>query len=118
MRRPCGSGRRACPFRTSCIKLTLHWHKTSGRPERESVYLTVHRFEDSVYYRRIERETFLLLGALRTGASVAEAVAKTFEKSRQTPEDQGELLRKSFDHASELDWLCPRRNIMMSHRHM
>jgi hypothetical protein len=78
--------------------------------KRESVYLIVHRFEDSVYYRRIERETFLLLGALQSGASVADAVAKAFENSRQAPDGQAELLRKSFAHASELGWLCPRRD--------
>jgi putative DNA-binding protein len=74
--------------------------------KRERVYLAVHRFEDSVYYRRIEQEAFLLLCALRAGASVTEAVSKAFEKSRQAPEGQAELLHRSFTHASELGWLC------------
>jgi hypothetical protein len=76
--------------------------------KRQSVYLAVHRFEDSVYYRRIARETFLLLRALRAGASVAEAVTQAFKKTNLTAEGQAELLRESFAHASELSWLCPR----------
>jgi hypothetical protein len=72
------------------------------------IYLAVHRFDGAVYYRRIERETFLLLGALRSGASLAQAVTKSFEKSSLTPEGQAELLRESFAHASELGWLCLR----------
>ena len=75
--------------------------------KRRRVYLAVHRFEDSVYYRRIARETFLLLRALRAGASVAVAVTQAFKQTTLTAEGQAELLRESFAHASELSWLCP-----------
>jgi hypothetical protein len=73
---------------------------------QERIYLAVHRFNDSVYYRRIEREWFALLSALGAGTSVAEAVTRAFEKSKLTPEDQADLLRESFAHASELGWFC------------
>jgi hypothetical protein len=75
--------------------------------KRQHIYLAVHRFEDSVYYRRIARETFLLLKALRAGASVAEAATQAFRKTKLTAGWQAELLRESFAHASELGWLCP-----------
>jgi hypothetical protein len=75
-----------------------------------SVYLAIHRFDDSVYYRRIEKETFLLLRALRSGASVSQAVAVAFEKSKLTPDRQTDLLHESFAHGSELGWLCSRRD--------
>ncbi|HEY1501916.1 MAG TPA: DNA-binding domain-containing protein [Acidobacteriaceae bacterium] len=74
---------------------------------RQRVYLAIHRFEDSVYYRRIARETFLLLNALRSGATVAEAVIEAFEETKLKVKEQAELLRESFAHASELGWLCP-----------
>ena len=74
--------------------------------KRQRVYLAVHRFEDSVYYRRLARETFLLLRALRAGGSVAEAVTQAFRKTMLTTEGQAELLRESFAHASELGWFC------------
>ena len=70
------------------------------------ICLVIHRFDDSVYYRRIERETFLLLRALRSGATVAKAVALAFEKTKLNDEAQAKLLRESFAHASELGWFC------------
>jgi hypothetical protein len=80
-------------------------------PMRQThICLVIHRFDDSVYYRRIEKETFLLLRALRSGASVSRAVAEAFEKSKLAPDRQTDLLRESFAHASELGWLCPRRD--------
>ncbi|MGB0124286.1 MAG: DNA-binding domain-containing protein [Silvibacterium sp.] len=73
---------------------------------QERVWLAVHRFEDSVYYRRVDRETFLLLSALRSGASVSEAVTLAFEKTKLNGEEQANVLRESFAHASELGWFC------------
>ena len=74
---------------------------------QERVWLAVHRFEDSVYYRRIDRETFLLLSALRCGASVYEAVTRSFGKTKLNAEEQANVLRESFAHASGLGWFCP-----------
>jgi hypothetical protein len=74
---------------------------------QERIWLAVHRVDDSVYYRRIDRETFLLLSALRSGATVSKAVAQAFEKTKLNAEAQANLLRQSFAHASELGWLCP-----------
>ena len=75
--------------------------------KREAVFLAVHRYEDSVYYRRLEKETFLLLRGLRSGASVAVAASQAFAKSKLTPEALASLLQESFAHASQLGWLCP-----------
>lgn len=75
--------------------------------KRESVFLAVHRYDDSVYYRRLEKETFLLLRGLRSGASVAVAASEAFAKSKLTPDEQASLLQESFSNASQLGWLCP-----------
>ena len=75
--------------------------------KREAVFLAVHRYDDSVYYRRLEKETLLLLRGIRSGASVAVAASQAFAKSKLTPEAQASLLQESFAHASELGWLCP-----------
>ena len=74
--------------------------------KQRQVFLAVHRFDDSVYYRRIERETFLLFSALRAGASIGEAVAQAVAKTKLTQEEQAALIQESFAHASELGWLC------------
>jgi hypothetical protein len=73
----------------------------------ERVWLAVHRFDDSAYYRRLDRETFLLLSALRSGATVSKAVALAFEKTKLNAEAQANLMRESFALASALGWLCP-----------
>jgi len=75
--------------------------------KREAVFLAVHRYDNSVYYRRLEKETFLLLRGLRSGASVAVAAYQAFAKSKLTPDAQAVLLQESFAHASQLGWLCP-----------
>jgi hypothetical protein len=73
---------------------------------RSSVYLAVHRFEDSVYYRRIEREEFLLLSDLRDGDSMATAIERAFEGSKLAPDLQAARVQDYFAHASELGWFC------------
>ena len=73
---------------------------------RSNVYLAVHRFEDSVYYRRIEREEFLLLADLRDGDSIATAIERAFESSRLASDLQAVRIQDYFAHASELGWLC------------
>jgi hypothetical protein len=74
---------------------------------QERVWLVVHRFDDSVYYRRIDRETFLLLSALRSGAAVSKAVALALDKTKLNFETQANLLRESFTLASALGWFFP-----------
>ena len=73
---------------------------------QQRVWLAVHRFEDSVYYRRIARETFLLLTALGSGASVSEAIAQAFQRTKLNAQARAHVLRDSFAHASELGWFC------------
>jgi hypothetical protein len=71
-----------------------------------STYLAVHRFEDSVYYRRIDREEFLLLADLRDGDSIATAIERAFEGSKVTPDRQAVKTQAYFSHAAELGWFC------------
>jgi len=73
---------------------------------RSSVYLAVHRFEDSVYYRRIDREEFLLLADLRDGDSIAVAIERAFEGSKLALELQAAKVQDYFAHAAELGWFC------------
>jgi hypothetical protein len=73
---------------------------------QERIWLAVHRFDDSVYYRRIGREEFLLLSALRTGATVSEALTHAFKKTKLNSEEQATVMREGFGHASELGWFC------------
>jgi putative DNA-binding protein len=79
---------------------------TLPQVSRSNVYLAVHRFDDSVYYRRIEREEFLLLAGLRDGDSIATAIERAFEGSNLAPDVQAARIQDYFAHSSELGWFC------------
>ena len=76
---------------------------------RSGIYLAVHRFEDWVYYRRIDREEFLLLADLRDGDSIATAIERAFEGSKLDLEVQAAKIQEYFAHAAELGWFCSKR---------
>jgi hypothetical protein len=79
---------------------------TLPKVTKSNVYLAVHRFDNSVYYRRIDREEFLLLTALRDGAPIATAIESAFEGCNLTPGMQADKIQDYFAHASELGWFC------------
>jgi len=73
---------------------------------RVKIYLAVHRFDNSVYYRRIDREAYVLLSALQQHQTLAESIDAAFSGSKLTPEDQAARIRQYFAHAAELGWFC------------
>jgi hypothetical protein len=73
---------------------------------RSAVRLAVHRYENSVYYRRIDHENFLLLSSLQKGALLGEALENAFRGSHLSAEDQAARIQGYFAHASELGWFC------------
>jgi hypothetical protein len=75
------------------------------RVRRSPGYLAVHRFENLVYYRRIDRENFLLLTAIRDGHPIAKAVGEALAESRLAPREQASKVRDYFTHACELGWI-------------
>jgi hypothetical protein len=75
---------------------------------RSTVYLAVHRFEDVVYYRRLEREAYRLLNSLQAGKTLGQAIKAAFSRSKLSSAEQGEKIRQCFQHAAELGWFCCR----------
>lgn len=75
---------------------------------RGAICLAVHRYENSVYYRRIDREQFRLLSALQRGASLGAALESAFVESALSSEEQAAKIQEYFAHASELGWFCKR----------
>jgi Putative DNA-binding domain len=73
---------------------------------RQDVYLAVHRYDNSVYYRRIDREAFQLLSSLQSGSSLGSALEAAFEVGVHTKEDQATKIQECFAHAAELGWFC------------
>jgi hypothetical protein len=66
----------------------------------------VHRFENTVYYRRLEREAFLLLSSLRNGQTLVAAIETAFAKCKTTAEEQAAKIQQCFAHAAEMGWFC------------
>jgi hypothetical protein len=73
---------------------------------RTTVFLAVHRFDDLVYYRRIEREAFLMLSALRNGSSISDAIESAFSGSDFAEEHLATKIQEYFSHAAQLGWFC------------
>lgn len=73
---------------------------------RKAIYLAVHRFDNSIYYRRIDREAFLLLSGLQQKKTLGEAIESAFAGSRSSAKKQAEHIQTCFAHAAELGWFC------------
>jgi hypothetical protein len=74
--------------------------------KREDVHLAVHRYDNSVYYRRIDREAFLLLRSIQSGEPLGFAIETSFRESTYSAEDQVGKIQEYFAHAAELGWFC------------
>jgi len=73
---------------------------------REDIYLGVHRYENAVYYKRLDSEEYLLLRALGAGSTLGEALEHAFVLSA-LPEDERPLrVRAWFTNWAELGWFC------------
>jgi len=75
------------------------------KPKRSPTFLVVHRYQDSVYYRPVEREIFLLLSAVKAGEPLATVVDQGFAESSVSPVEQTKTIQECFAHAAELGWL-------------
>jgi Putative DNA-binding domain len=73
---------------------------------RGNVPLAVHRYDNSIYYRRIDREAYFLLSALQHHKTLAEAVEAAFAGSKLTAKEQASKIQQYFAHAAELGWFC------------
>jgi len=78
--------------------------------KRSAVRLAVHRYENSVYYRRIDQEAFLLLSELQSGTPLGVALETAFRDSSLLAEIQAAKIQEYFAHASELGWFCKQYN--------
>ena len=70
------------------------------------IWLAVHRVDLSVYYRRIGREEFQTLIALRSGSALGEALEAGFAGSRIPEDKRAERVQEWFGNWAELGWIC------------
>ena len=81
---------------------------TLPRLRRKPTWVAAHRFENAVYYRRLEREEFLTLAALREALPLGEALEAAFHDSKKPESRRPGLVRAWFAHWAELGWICAR----------
>jgi hypothetical protein len=72
--------------------------------EPEECCIVVHRAEYSVCYRRVEREAFQLLQALRSGGSLGEALEQAFSGSSVPQDRWPALVQEWFSLWMNLGW--------------
>jgi hypothetical protein len=71
-----------------------------------AIFLAVHRVDDSVYFRRIEREEFAILRALRAGKTLGKAIEAAFKNSKLPVQERAGALQEWFQNWSTLGWFC------------
>jgi hypothetical protein len=75
-------------------------------PKREKVYLTVHRHDNMLYYKRLDPEAFAILTALDRGVTVEDACAEAVTASDRANIDWAAQIKEWFDNWSALGWFC------------
>jgi hypothetical protein len=75
-------------------------------PKREKVYLAVHRHDNMLYYKRLDREAFAILTSLGRGITVEDACVEAVTASKRTNVDWSAQIKEWFDAWSALGWFC------------
>ena len=74
--------------------------------KRKEIYLSVHRFDNSVYYKQLEREEYELLRGLDEGKTLADALDHAFAFSAIPEKEQPARVQTWFTGWAELGWFC------------
>jgi Putative DNA-binding domain len=77
-----------------------------ARLKPSPIFLAVHRLDDSVYFRRLDREEFVVLTELRAGKTLHRAIESAFRKSAIPAEDRPETAQHWFQTWAALGWFC------------
>ncbi len=76
-------------------------------PKKESVFIAVHRYQNTLYYKRLEPEAFAMLSALRDGKSLAAAVGVVMQSDQDR--DWSAEVQKWFASWTSMGWFCRRK---------
>ena len=70
------------------------------------IFLAVHRLDNDVYFRRLDKEEFAILTALREGRTLGAAVPAAFRGSDVAEPERPEKVRTWFATWAALGWFC------------
>jgi hypothetical protein len=74
-------------------------------PKPERIFLAVHRADNSVYFKRIDKEAYAILRALRDGETLSDAV-EAVDWSNRPPEEASAEVQQWFAYWSAQGWFC------------
>ena len=77
-------------------------------PKREKIWLTVHRHDNSLYYKRLEPEAFQILSAIARGSTVEDACEESIARSDRKGIDWAAEIKEWFNTWAALGWFCRR----------
>jgi hypothetical protein len=72
--------------------------------KRKEIFLAVHRYQDKVYYKRLEPGQFVLLSTLQSGITLEKACAKL--AGLKISGDLDATIKNWFSSWAALDWFC------------
>ena len=75
------------------------------RLKAQTVFLAVHRHNDTVYYKRLEPGAFCVLSAFRGNSTITDACVQ-LGAVEGDPADLGTKIKKWFESWASLGWLC------------
>jgi len=76
------------------------------RLRRKPTWVAAHRVDLNVYYRRMEREEFQTLAAIRDGHTLGDALEAGFSGSQMAETRRAGRVRAWFATWAELGWMC------------
>jgi hypothetical protein len=74
-------------------------------PTAEKIWLAVHRSENSVYYKRLEQEAWIICSALQKGLPLQTACERAFRRRKMDPAF-GTTLQTWFAQWASFGWFC------------
>jgi Putative DNA-binding domain len=80
--------------------------RAAAQLKPSEIFLAVHRVDDSVYFRRLQREEYAILRALRDGKTLTRAIELGFQKSNIPIQGRPVAVQRWFQHWATLGWFC------------
>jgi len=74
----------------------------------EHIFLAAHRFDEFVYYKRLEPDAYKILTLIDHGSSLADALEKTASETESDEQAFMENIQSWFANWGELGWLIER----------
>ena len=87
------------------VRKKQHAMRQAHRAKPDQSFVAVHRLDSIVYYRRLVREEYRLLLALRSGQSISASIRAVFAGSSTNASDIPELLKTWFSAWARFGWL-------------